>query len=1554
MTGTCEIGNMVSIGGDTSDSSTCLNGTFSFISNKTSDGTYSYSIHQTNPSGTSSATVSVNWIRDTVAPTSPTITSPTSNPYTTNGNSITLAGTCSSGNTVNVSGNSSLIINCTQNNTFSASINSNSDGNHSYNLSQTDASGNTSAAVVFTWNRDTIAPSAPQITNHSTPYHSNQNNLTLTGSCTSGNTLSISGDSTGTTSCSSGSFSFNSSKSTDGEYNYSIIQTDAAGNTSSATSFKWFRDTISPITPSISTPASNPYISSDETLAVSGSCESGTTIIISGSESLSSSCASGSYSLSLNQSLDGTYNYNFKQTDLAGNSSANNSFQWIKSSSVPTTPTIISPTSNPFFSNQSSLTISGTCTDGYSVLISGDHSASTSCILGEFSFIVNKSVDSSYGFSIKQKSLSNVNSASATFSWFRDTVAPSAPTITSPTSSPYTSSSESLTLSGTCLAGNTVVLSGNATGNTICSQTNTFTLNVSETDEGSHVYLLSQVDAASNTSSTTSFTWNRDATAPSAPVITSPISPHTNNTNSITLIGTCEGNSTINVSGASITTATCANGNFSIPISKTNDGNHTFTLTQTDIAGNTSNSSSFTWTRDTSVPPALTISNPASNPYTSSGSTLTISGACETGNSVTISGDASSSTSCQSGAYTFSTSASNDGTYSYSLIQVDPAGNSSTSISFQWNRTSSIPETPAITTPANNPYQSSETSFTISGTCNNGNTVEISGDSSGSSACSSGAFSFIITKSADSTYSFTLKQKTSGGVYSAANTLTWTRDTVAPSAPIITSPASNPYHSNGSSLTLSGSCTSGESVSVSGDSTGSTTCSAGNAFSFNIPKSTDGTYQFIVRQADSAGNLSSSAYATWIKDTVSPTSVTLSNPTENPFTSGDTNLSLSGNCESGNSVVLTIDGSSTTTTCSESGTYTLVATKSIDGTFNYTIHQTDKASNQSTNYNFTWNRASTIPFTPVITLPTTNPLYSNASQMTLKVTCDANAKVYLFGNITETEVSQPLNLLNQTCSSGTATFIFTKNTEAVFNIYAYQINVAGTPSGSRLFTWTRDSTAPSSPVITNPSTSPYQAPGTLSVTGTCEANSTINITGAGTVNTTCSTNNSFSTILNAVSDGTYNYSITQTDLSGNTSSANNLTWIRNSASISPPTISSPSTSTFISNGSSLTLSGTCSNGHTVELSGSATGSIACSGGSYQLVINKSADGTYNFSVKQTLNGASSAPTSLTWVRDTAAPTTTISEKPASTNCLLGSSFVFSSNETSARFECKLDYESAYTSCTSPKTYETINNGSRSISIRAIDLAGNTGTPAVYSWTQNAFKTLALYHLNSTNTTSDSSGYGNHLTAVGAPTADTTGVLPVNSPQSRGFGTGKYYYLANNACISAPFEKFTLEFKFKIAAAIANTNPLSYNGLIAKTGTTAGSFGWEYRLYRNGGTGPNPKYYLRVMISMDGQVFESIQSVDISVSTNTWYSVAITANTRGRVEIWFGQNSLSRIGVSEFSNLSKFTFNSNTANMLIGTNASLSSPLNGSLDEIRMSQIIRTISSTISNQEFTED
>ena len=85
------------------------------------------------------------------------------------------------------------------------------------------------------------------------PFLSAQAALAIAGACETGATVTLTGDgSTSTTTCLSSTFSFNLPKSSDGDYNLVVQQTDRAGNIASA-SLVWRKHdlTLSPNNPAL-------------------------------------------------------------------------------------------------------------------------------------------------------------------------------------------------------------------------------------------------------------------------------------------------------------------------------------------------------------------------------------------------------------------------------------------------------------------------------------------------------------------------------------------------------------------------------------------------------------------------------------------------------------------------------------------------------------------------------------------------------------------------------------------------------------------------------------------------------------------------------------------------------------------------------------------------------------------------------------------------------------------------------------------------------------------------------------------------------------------------------------------------------------------------------------------------------------------------------------------------------------------------------------------------------------------------------------------------------
>ena len=134
--------------------------------------------------------------------------------------------------------------------------------------------------------------------------------------------------------------------------------------------------------------------------------------------------------------------------------------------------------------------------------------------------------------------------------------------------------------------------------------------------------------------------------------------------------------------------------------------------------------------------------------------------------------------------------------------------------------------------------------------------------------------------------------------------------------------------------------------------------------------------------------------------------------------------------------------------------------------------------------------------------------------------------------------------------------------------------------------------------------------------------------------------------------------------------------------------------------------------------------LACSldGGAYTLCTSPAsysgvAEGAHGFAVQATDQAGNTDPTPAfhSWTIDTTPPETTISAGPKSQTTATSASFVFSSGEEGARFECSLD-AAEFGACPVTGTYDELSVGLHSFQVRATDLAGNVETtPESRSW-----------------------------------------------------------------------------------------------------------------------------------------------------------------------------------------------------------------------------------------------
>ncbi len=113
--------------------------------------------------------------------------------------------------------------------------------------------------------------------------------------------------------------------------------------------------------------------------------------------------------------------------------------------------------------------------------------------------------------------------------------------------------------------------------------------------------------------------------------------------------------------------------------------------------------------------------------------------------------------------------------------------------------------------------------------------------------------------------------------------------------------------------------------------------------------------------------------------------------------------------------------------------------------------------------------------------------------------------------------------------------------------------------------------------------------------------------------------------------------------------------------------------------------------------------------------------------------------------DTTPPETSIDSGPSGTTSSTSGSFAFSSSESGSTYGCRLDAD-AWASCSSPKAYASLADGSHTFSVRATDAAGNVdASAATRTWT--------------VSTTSSGGGAAVFLSPSGSDTASCSQAAP---------------------------------------------------------------------------------------------------------------------------------------------------------------------------------------------------
>ena len=388
------------------------------------------------------------------------------------------------------------------------------------------------------------------------------------------------------------------------------------GNEGSSASYSWTVDTLAPPTPTINSSPPDPSSSTNASFSFSDT-EVGVTF----------RCKLDGGALQrlhfpeeLQRSRRGRHSFQVKARDAAGNESAPASYGWTIDSAAPPTPTIDSSPPDPSASASASFSFSDS-EAGVSFPCKLDGGGFSTCSSPQS---YNGLAEGGHSFQVKARDALGNESASASYSWTVDTLAPPTPTINSSPPDPSSSTNASFSFSDT-EAGVTFrcKLDGGALSD--CTSPKSY----SGLAEGGHSFQVRARDAAGNESAPASYGWTVDSIAPVV-TLTAPANGSATANQTPTLSGAAgalSGDSTtITVkvySGSTPTgtpvrtlTTTRTGTSWSVPVSPAlAEGTYTARAEQSDAAGNTGQSSANTFTVDTTAP-AITLTSPANSSST--------------------------------------------------------------------------------------------------------------------------------------------------------------------------------------------------------------------------------------------------------------------------------------------------------------------------------------------------------------------------------------------------------------------------------------------------------------------------------------------------------------------------------------------------------------------------------------------------------------------------------------------------------------------------------------------------------------------------------------------------------------------------------------------------------------------------------------------------------------------------------------------------------------------------------------------------------------------------
>ncbi|WP_051265817.1 Ig-like domain-containing protein [Nakamurella lactea] len=1216
-------------------------------------GAHAVTATQTIAGATSPESAPNNFTVDATAPPAPVITTP-ANGSTTNDTTPAFSGTAEPSSTLSLTIDSaatpiSVPVNAAGDWTYTPATPL-AEGPHTAVATATDAVGNVSPpsnTVAFTI--DATAPAAPVIQVPAQNLTTTDTTPTISGTADPNTTVTVllNGNPVGTASADgAGAWSMlPGTPLADGPYAATATAADAAGNVSPVSNTRDFTvDTAAPAAPVITVPVDGSS-TNDTTPDISGTAEANSTVTVSVEDEVIGTAdvdGTGNWTLTPTTPLaPGSHTATATATDLAGNiSPVSNEVGFTVDTTAPVAPVITAPADGSTTTDPTP-PISGTAEPLSTVTVTVDGTViGTADADGAGNWTLTPTAPLPDGehtaTATATDAAGNVSPASAPVTFSTDASAPAAPVITAPADGSSTNDTTP-DITGSAEANSTVTVSvdGTVIGTVDADGAGAWTLTpTTPLAPGPHTASATATDAAGNVSvpsAPVSFTV--DTTAPPAPVITAPVDGSSTNDTTPDITGSAEANSTVTVSidGAVVGTAAAdgAGAWTFTPTTPLAEGPHTATATAADAAGNVSPvSNAVTFTVDTTAPAAPVITAPADGSSTND-TTPDVTGTAEPGSIVTVTIDsavAGTAIADPSGNWTF-TPATNltEGPHTASATATDAAGNVSVpSAPVTFTVDTTAPAAPVITAPVDG-SSTSDTTPDVIGTAEANSTVTVTIDAvvAGiANADGTGAWTFTpATDLADGEHTATATATDAAGNVSVPSApVSFTVDTIAPGAPVITAPA-NGSSTNDTTPDVIGTAEANSTVTVSIDGAVVGTAPADGTGAWTFTPTTElaaGEHTASATAADAAGNVSGvSNTVSFTIDLSAPAAPVITSPTDGA-TTDDTTPDISGTAEPGSEVEVFIDGYPIgTVTADDQGGWTLTVPEPLpDGDYEISATATDPAGNSSDPSDpVMFTVVAPAPGAPVIIGPPENSVHTGPD-VVVTGTGDAGAILLMmdqtgriYGPVTVSggsavakvvSATAPKLLTNSGFQSGAAlaatavargtwSLKMTGLADGRYTVSAVEFDAQGAMSPESNFrSFIVDSAAPTAPAITKPTDGSVIDDNSPTVSGVGEPGSMVTVTdqdGKTYGPATVKPDGSWSMpITGPLPDGVYTLTATQTDRAGNSSAASDpVTFTIDTTAPDAPVITTPAPGSGSAD-TTPTIGGTAEPGSTVTVS----------------------------------------------------------------------------------------------------------------------------------------------------------------------------------------------------------------------------------------------------------------------------------------------------------------------------------------------------------------------------------